>query len=138
VSPPEARIILEEPSPAISEGRLVEAVGVEVRDGDFIAFIPAGTDLPTEKTERFSNTDEGQSFLEVRLYRGNASRTEHCTPLGVFAMTGFAPVGPREVALDVTLVAREQRLELRVVDRRDGRPLQVLRVNPSGREGLVH
>lgn len=111
-----ATVEVESASPAIGEGELVQAIGIETLGGVFTPLLELGCHLPCEATNTFSTAADDQAEISLLLYRGTADTVSEAHALGEFAVTGIPP-GPRgkpQVAItiraagdSITLAARE-------------------------------
>ena len=111
-----ATVVVEADSPAISNGALVESVGIETLGGVFTPLLKAGCTLPCEVTNTFSTAADDQTEISIALVRGTAELAAENHFLGSFAVTDIpaAPRGEPKVAItlrvsghDISLLVRE-------------------------------
>jgi molecular chaperone DnaK len=114
--PPPSRLVVEAASPAIDNGRLVEAVGLETLGGVFTPLLDASCALPCESTKVFSTAEDDQTEISITLFRGRGARVAENFRLGRFVIRGIppSPRGQPQIAVtvqaaadDVVLVARD-------------------------------
>lgn len=98
---------LEEQSPATSQGRLIQDLGIETLGGVFTPLLTSGQTLPCEFTETFSTAADNQEQVEVRLFRGTAKLTRDATLVGRFVIDGLPklPRGTPNVAVTFSVTA---------------------------------
>jgi molecular chaperone DnaK len=121
------RVTVEEQSPAIVDGVLVEPVGIETLGGVFTQLLPQQCRLPCGRTEVFSTAADNQLEVRITLFRGQAKMAAQAHPLGTFVVQGLAPAPRGQPAIAVTFNAADHRIELRAVDRKAGRRLSIIR-----------
>jgi molecular chaperone DnaK len=111
-----AMIEVEPRTPAIRDGRLVEAIGIETLGGVFTPLLESGCAIPCETTKTFSTAADGQTEISVPLFRGKAELAAENHSLGRFAVIGIPgrPRGEPKVAITIraessgiVLLARE-------------------------------
>lgn len=100
-----ALIDVEPGSPAIRDGRLVEAIGIETLGGVFTPLLEIGCSIPCETTKTFGTAADGQTEISVTLFRGRAERVAGNHALGRFVVSEI-PARPRgEPKVAITLRA---------------------------------
>ena len=103
---------VEASSPAVRDGRLVQAVGIETLGGVFTPFLEVGCATPCEVSRVFSTAADNQTDISVALYRGTADLAADNHSLGRFAVVGF-PAAPRgEPQIEITLRVETEAITL--------------------------
>ena len=118
---------LEKESPATSQGRLIQDLGIETLGGVFTPLLMSGQTLPCEITETFSTAADNQEHVEVRLFRGKAKLARDATLVGRFVIEGLPklPRGTPNVAVTFSVTANGT---VRVRAReKSGHPVQLRR-----------
>jgi len=101
----DASILVEPGSPAISQGALIEAVGIGTIGGVFTVLLPKGCKIPCSISKTFGTAEDRQSQITIDLFRGNSASPSAAHPLGSFRITGL-PLQPRgKVIVQVTFMA---------------------------------
>ncbi len=72
------------------------SIGVETGGGVFTALIPRNTTIPTERSEIFTTSVDGQTFVPVHVLQGERQMAEDNRSLAHFELTGIPPA-PRGV-----------------------------------------
>jgi molecular chaperone DnaK len=112
-----ARVVVEDRSPAIGSGLLVEDIGIETLGGVFTVLLARGVRVPASKTEVFSTATDNQNQIEIRLYRGGARMAAQNISLGRFVVTNI-PAAPRGLPnIEVTFRADGNAIALEARDR---------------------
>lgn len=107
-------VYIETGSPAISNGRTIEAFGVQWVDDRFESILKAGVTVPSSATKTFSTAIDNQTSITLNLYRGANSFTRHCHFLGSLDIGGIFPSGQGSPKIQVAFVARTKDLVLSV------------------------
>lgn len=125
-----ASILVERGSPAISQGALIEAVGIGTIGGVLTVILPKGCAIPCSKAETFGTAADGQSQITIHLFRGDTPSTSAAHPLGSFRITGL-PSKPRgKVIVEVTFLADASGIHLSARDTSGVSNLVLSRVAP--------
>jgi curved DNA-binding protein CbpA len=90
------RDIADQKKVAISKGLIIEPLGVETLGGVMTVIIPQYTAIPAEVIEVFSTAVDGQSNVEINIFKGNRSLTKDNIDMGTFRLDGIPPA-PRGV-----------------------------------------
>jgi molecular chaperone DnaK (HSP70) len=106
--------VIEEYSPAIADGSLMEDIGIETLGGVFTPILPKGTKLPCRVSNVFSTAHDNQEFLSISLYRGKKDLVKENLPLGEFEIRGIPPAPKGIPEIKITLGARDQEIFLEV------------------------
>ncbi|WP_044241599.1 molecular chaperone DnaK [Chondromyces apiculatus] len=72
------------------------SLGVETGGGVMFKLIPRNTTIPTEKSEIFTTSVDGQNFVPVHVLQGEREMAADCRSLARFELTGIPPA-PRGV-----------------------------------------
>jgi molecular chaperone DnaK len=72
------------------------SLGVETGGGVMFKLIPRNTTIPTDKSEIFTTSVDGQSFVPVHVLQGEREMAADCRSLARFELTGIPPA-PRGV-----------------------------------------
>ncbi len=72
------------------------SMGVETGGGVFTALIPRNTTIPTERSEVFTTSVDGQSFVPIHVLQGERQMAADNRTLARFELTGI-PFAPRGV-----------------------------------------
>ncbi len=116
--------LVEAPSPAVdtARGELVEGVGIETLGGVFTPILEAGCRLPCSRTETFSTAADGQTEIQLSLFRSSGAKlVGEATSLGDYSVVEL-PAKPRGVVqVEVMFVADESgvRIMARQTDHAD-------------------
>lgn len=107
------------------------SIGVETGGGVFTKLIPRNTTIPTEKSEIFTTSIDGQSFVPVHVLQGERQMAADNRSLTHFELTGIPPA-PRGVPkIQVTFrVDANGILDVEAKDLGTGKSQQI-RVTPS-------
>ena len=102
---PPGRVVVEPDSPAVREGLVVEAISIELSEGELVPILERGCVLPCTEVATFGVADELQSEIVIHVFRGNTDSTDSAVPLGTFEISGFPLVSGEEVEVPVTFGA---------------------------------
>lgn len=94
---------VEERSPAIEGGELVESIGIETLGGVFTPLLNRGESVPCQVTEVFATAADGQEQIELRLFRGTATLVRDASSLGRYEVSGLPKRDRGKVRVAVTL-----------------------------------
>lgn len=120
--------VVESPSPVVAgSSNLRENVGLETLGGVFTPLLPQGCSIPCHQSFVFSSAADDQPKIELRLFRGLGETTNAAHALGVFEVTGFAPMPAGEPKVEVSFTASSRGIELAAVDLHTGRHLRISR-----------
>lgn len=120
--------VVEKPTPIVSaSGILTESVGVETFGGVFTAMVERGCKVPCQHTQNFSNVEDGQRILPLRLFRGNSETTANAHRLGVFVVSGFLPQPRGKAQIAITFAVENDSIGLSATDKLSGQPLTITR-----------
>jgi len=72
------------------------SIGVETGGGVMTALIPRNTTIPTEASEVFTTSVDGQNFVPIHVLQGERTMAADCRSLAEFELTGIPPA-PRGV-----------------------------------------
>jgi molecular chaperone DnaK len=72
------------------------SIGVETGGGVMTRLIPRNTTVPTERSEIFTTSVDGQNFVPVHVLQGEREMAADCKSLARFELTGIPPA-PRGV-----------------------------------------
>jgi len=72
------------------------SLGVETGGGVMTRLIPRNTTIPTERSEIFTTSVDGQNFVPVHVLQGEREMAADCKSLARFELTGIPPA-PRGV-----------------------------------------
>lgn len=100
------------------------ALGVELANGSMDCFIPAGTTVPTKKTESYTTLIDGQDSVEVHVLEGQKAWARDNRSLARVALYGL-PAAPRgRVEIKVTFdIAWDYRCVVTVQELSSGRTI---------------
>ena len=87
-APPRWHVLLLDVSPL--------SIGVETGGGVMTALIPRNTTIPTEASEVFTTSVDGQNFVPIHVLQGERAMAIDCRSLAEFELTGIPPA-PRGV-----------------------------------------
>lgn len=79
---------------------ITKQFGHEWRNGYFMPIVERNTTIPVSRVERVSTLAPNQTTVKVKVYQGEARRTEDNLCLGEFEVTGIPP-GPAGQEVDV-------------------------------------
>ena len=107
------------------------SIGVETGGGVFTKLIPRNTTIPTEKSEIFTTSIDGQSFVPIHVLQGEREMAADNRSLARFELTGIPPA-PRGVPkIQVTFrIDANGILDVEAKDLGTGKS-QAVRVTPS-------
>jgi molecular chaperone DnaK (HSP70) len=99
----------------VGSPRLLEALGIEVRDDKTAHLIPYGARLPTSVSDTFSTATDDQPTVQIHLMVGNSERApENRSLLRItHPIHARAPTGIPKLQLTLTITA-EGRLGVRM------------------------
>jgi molecular chaperone DnaK (HSP70) len=119
-------VLLERNSPAVgTNGVLVENVGLEVIDGDFIPLLKTECGTPCKDSEIFTTLQDNQGEIEISLFRGTGSLVSENHPLGTCDIVNI-PAAPRGYPqIEVTVEAADGEIRLSAVDMATKRPMVI-------------
>jgi molecular chaperone DnaK len=123
-------IIVEYPTPAVSDGRLVEAVGIETLGGVFTPLLQKGCALQCELTQVFSTADDRQREILIRLFRGNGNLVNEAHALGTYRVSGFSAAPRGEVQIQVRFIVTQNGIELGASEIGRASNVQIARAAP--------
>lgn len=106
-SPP---TIIEDPSPAICDNRLVEAVGMLASNGEFTCILEKLSMLPHSRTIRIPLPKPILEPVSVQFARRKSAFRPEYTTLGEFLLTGFSDDEMNINILEIRLRAEEPKL----------------------------
>ena len=72
------------------------SIGVETGGGVMTVLIPRNTTIPTEASEIFTTSVDGQSFVPIHVLQGERAMAADCRSLAEFELTGIPPA-PRGI-----------------------------------------
>ncbi len=72
------------------------SIGVETGGGVMTVLIPRNTTIPTEASEIFTTSVDGQSFVPIHVLQGERAMAADCRSLASFELSGIPPA-PRGV-----------------------------------------
>ncbi|RMH43161.1 MAG: hypothetical protein D6689_05985 [Deltaproteobacteria bacterium] len=78
------------------------ALGVEVDDGAMSVVVPRNSSLPASATRRYKTLRDGQTFVDIRVYQGDAEAVADNRYLGRFRLGGLPPRPAGDAQVDVT------------------------------------
>src|SRR4030095_6701610 len=103
----------------------------ETGGGVMTKLIPRNTTIPTEKSEIFTTSVDGQNFVPIHVLQGEREMAADCRSLARFELTGIPPA-PRGVATlqGTCRIAENGIVRVEAKDLGTGR-VQEVRVTPS-------
>ena len=109
------------------------SIGVETGGGVMTKLIPRNTTIPTERSEIFTTSVDGQNFVPVHVLQGEREMAADCRSLAEFELTGIPPA-PRGVPkIQVTFMIDENGIvHVEAKDLGTGRVQQVRVTAASG------
>jgi len=112
------------------------SIGVETGGGVFTKLIPRNTTIPTEKSEIFTTSIDGQNFVPVHVLQGEREMAADNRSLANFELTGIppAPRGVPKIQVSFRIDA-EGLLSVEARDLGTGRAHQVKVTPASGLTG---
>lgn len=83
-------------------GVCVESLGIETLGGLFTPLIQKGSRIPCQATEVFSTASDGQSSIEINVFRGNQGEVKETYSLGVYEIVDIPPLpaGQPQIQVD--------------------------------------
>ena len=103
---------VESPSPAVADGRLTEAVGIETLGGVFTPLLQKDCPLPCELAQVFSTAEDNQREILIHLFRGNVALSKDAHALGTYKLSGFKQAPRGQVQVRVSFRATQAGLSL--------------------------
>lgn len=120
-------VAVEGLTPAVSDGHLVEDIGIETLGGVFTPLLSRGLRAPCRKTETFSTATDNQTAVPIRLFRRKGQLAGETTALGAVTVEDL-PKRPRgTVNVDVTFAVTSDRSIVVSAKERSGHPIQLRR-----------
>ena len=112
------------------------SIGVETGGGVMTVLIPRNTTIPTEASEIFTTSIDGQNFVPIHVLQGERAMAADCRSLARFELTGIPPA-PRGVPkIEVTFAVDANGIvNVRALDLGTGRS-QEISITPHS--GLSH
>jgi molecular chaperone DnaK len=109
------------------------SIGVETGGGVMTVVIPRNTTVPTEASEVFTTSIDGQNFVPIHVLQGERAMAADCRSLARFELTGIPPA-PRGVPkIQVTFAVDANGIvNVRAVDLGTGRSQEVSITPHSG------
>jgi molecular chaperone DnaK len=109
------------------------SIGVETGGGVMTKLIPRNTTIPTERSEIFTTSVDGQNFVPIHVLQGEREMAADCRSLAQFELTGIPPA-PRGVPkIQVTFMIDENGIvHVEAKDLGTGRVQQVRVTAASG------
>ncbi|MBW2527238.1 MAG: molecular chaperone DnaK [Deltaproteobacteria bacterium] len=109
------------------------SIGVETGGGVNTVLIPRNTTIPTEASEIFTTSVDGQNFVPIHVIQGERAMAADCRSLADFELTGIPPA-PRGVPkIEVTFsVDANGIVNVRAQDLGTGRMTEVVITPHSG------
>ncbi|CAN1238639.1 Heat shock 70 kDa protein BIP2 [Linum grandiflorum] len=72
------------------------SLGTDIIGGLMSVIIPRNTPIPTKMSDIFTTTKDQQTTIDIEVYQGERTMTEHCIKLGEFCLSNITPA-PRFV-----------------------------------------
>jgi molecular chaperone DnaK len=109
------------------------SIGVETGGGVMTVLIPRNTTVPTEASEIFTTSIDGQNFVPIHVLQGERAMAADCRSLARFELTGIPPA-PRGVPkIQVTFsIDANGIVNVRAVDLGTGRSQEISVTPHSG------
>jgi molecular chaperone DnaK len=109
------------------------SIGVETGGGVMTALIPRNTTIPTEASEIFTTSIDGQNFVPIHVLQGERAMAADCRSLARFELTGIPPA-PRGVPkIEVTFAVDANGIvNVRALDLGTGRSQEISITPHSG------
>ncbi len=104
-------------------------MGIETLGGVFTPLLAVGCAAPCSSSEIFSTAEDGQTQIQVLLYRGNAKLVSQAHFLGRFEITGFAEAPRGTPRVKVTFVASGRDISLHAIDASSTKRLAIRRID---------
>lgn len=121
-------VVVEENSPAVQGGVLIENIGIETLGGVFTPLLHSGCNLPCELSRVFSTADDNQSQITITLIRGSEKMANIGKKLGRYKISGIA-LAPRGVPkIEVIFQVSRGNILLSVKDKENRSNLKLVKV----------
>ncbi|CAN1238637.1 Luminal-binding protein [Linum grandiflorum] len=78
------------------------SLGTDIIGGLMSVIIPRNTPIPTKMSDIFTTTKDQQTTIDIEVYQGERTMTEHCIKLGEFCLSNITPAPRGKPNLDVT------------------------------------
>jgi molecular chaperone DnaK len=78
------------------------SLGLETLGGVFTRLIDRNTTIPTKKSQTFSNAEDGQHSVTIRVFQGEREMAADNKPLGQFDLVGLPPSPRGTLQIDVS------------------------------------
>ena len=118
--------VIEQDSPAIdANGRLTQAIGIEMPRGVFMPILPAGAIQPAMEGKTYGTADPGQTQMLLHVVRGNSERITEDHSLGWLRLSGFRAGPDGRAAVAVAFRAADGNFVLGAVDVSTRQPIVV-------------
>lgn len=79
------------------------SLGVEGEGGQFFTIVEAQTAIPTQQTMKFSNAEDGQTGVTVKIGQGESAQFKNNNQLGEFQLDGIPPLPRGQAEIEITL-----------------------------------
>lgn len=79
------------------------SLGVETLGGIVERLIPRNTPLPAEKEMIFTTQQDGQTSIKIHVLQGEREMVQSCQSLGIFHLTGVAPLPKGQARIKIVL-----------------------------------
>ena len=127
-------VTAEQNSPIVGDdGYLQEALGIESSGGTFRTVLLSGCAVPCSAAFAFTNEQDNQTTLEIRLFRGLSNRVSEDFHIGDFDVVGITPAPRGKALLDIRFSVSNRNIQLSAIDKRTGETL-VIRPTPFKRK----
>ena len=126
-----ASCLLQAEMPAIAPaGKLREAIGIETLGGVFTPLLRKGSNLPCTWSQIFSTGENEQTEIALHLFRGDTKRVKSAMSLGMFCISGIAPMPRGKPEILVEINANQDGITLKATDKLGMSVLVLDRVAP--------
>jgi len=78
------------------------SLGVETQGGVMSVVIPRNSNIPIQKTQQYTTTDDNQSSITIPVYEGERPQTASNNLLGTFELTGIPPAKRGTAKIDIS------------------------------------